>query len=130
MRVLLPAFLLISVFAHSLEGQSQGSVTEDATANSSKLQTYQGCVVRSGGKIMLIDAQNRDYILVSSARPLENYVGQEVQLSAMSIDPKGPRSNEQGINPQQAPGQLLTLDVENLQKVAAKCSSPKTTDKK
>jgi hypothetical protein len=54
-----------------------------------------------------------------------------VRLSAISIKANEPTSGqEDGINPQQAPGQLLTLDVENIQKLAEKCSSPKSTDKK
>jgi hypothetical protein len=122
MRILLLVFLLPSAFALP--------AAEDPMANCSTPQTYRGCVVRSGGKIMLIDAQNRDFILVSSGRSLENYVGQEVQLCATSITPKDPTSNEHGINSQTLPGQLLTLNVENLQKVSDKCISPKSTDQK
>ena len=130
MRILLLAFLVTSVFAQSPESPNRGPATEDPTANSTTPKTYQGCVVRSGGKIMLTDAQNRDYILVSSGRPLDSYVGQEVQLSAISIGPNDPTSNQHGIGAQQPSGQPMTLDVENIQKVQDKCSSPLSTDKK
>ncbi|HTM35753.1 MAG TPA: hypothetical protein VL156_03330 [Terriglobales bacterium] len=130
MRILLFAFLWTSAFALSPEWLSKGFAVETPTANCSTQQRYQGCVVRSGGKIMLIDAQNRDYILVSSDRSLENYIGQEVQLCATSIIRKDPASKDPGIDPQPPPGDLLTLNVGNVQKVSDKCISPKSTDKK
>jgi hypothetical protein len=130
MRILLFAFLWTSAFALSPEWLSKGFAVETPTANCSTQQRYQGCVVRSGGKIMLIDAQNRDYILVSSDRSLENYVGHEVQVCAIPIDPAGPTSSDPEINPQQPAGHLPTLNAEKLQKIAEKCSSPKSTDKK
>jgi hypothetical protein len=130
MRILMLAFLLTSLFAQSPESPNRGPANEDPTANSSTPKTYQGCVVRSGGKIMLTDAQNRDYILVSSGRALDSYVGQEVQLSAISMNPNDPTSNQHGVSAQQPSGQPMTLDVENIQKIRDKCSSPKSTDKK
>ena len=130
MRTLMLAFLVTSMFAHSPELPNRGPATEDPTANSSTPKMYQGCVVRSGGKIMLTDGQNRDYILVSSGQSLDNYVGQEVQLSAISLIPNDPTSDRHGIGAQQPHGQPMTLDVENIQKITDKCSSPKSTDKK
>lgn len=130
MRILMLAFLLTSAFAQSPESPNRGPATEDSTANSTTPKTYQGCVVRSGGKIMLTDAQNRDYILVSSGRSLDSYIGQEVQLSAISMNPNDPTSTQHGIGAQQPSGPPMTLDVENIQKVRDKCSSPKSTDKK
>ena len=129
MRILLLAFLLTSACALSPEWPSRGFAEENPTINCSTPQTYQGCVVRSGGKIMLIDAENRDYILLSRDRSLENYVGQEVQLCASTI-PKDPESNDHRIDPQPPAGELLTLRVGNVQKVSDKCISPKSTDKK
>jgi|KBSMisStandDraft_5_1062788.scaffolds.fasta_scaffold21597_3 hypothetical protein len=130
MRVLLLAFLVTSGFAQSPQPPSRRSATEDPQAGCSTGQTYQGCMVRSGGRMMLIDPQNRDYILVSSDRSLENYVGHEVQVCAIPIDPAGPTSSDPEINPQQPAGHLPTLNAEKLQKIAEKCSSPKSTDKK
>jgi len=130
MRVLLLAFLVTSGFAQSPQPPSRRSATEDPQAGCSTGQTYQGCMVRSGGRMMLIDPQNRDYILVSSDRSLENYIGQEVQLCATSIIRKDPASKDPGIDPQPPPGDLLTLNVGNVQKVSDKCISPKSTDKK
>src|SRR5262245_9701132 len=104
MRILLLAFLLTSVFAQSAQPPNRGSAAEDRRTKCSSLQTYPGCVVRSVGRIMLIDAQNRDYVLVSSGRSLENDVGQEVRLCAIPIDPAGPASNEPGTNAQQPAG--------------------------
>ena len=130
MRFLMLAFLVTSVFAQSRDGLNRGPETEDRAANSTTPKTYQGCVVRSGGKIMLTDAQNRDYILVSSRRSLDSYIGQEVQLSAIHINPSDPTSNEHGISAQQPHSQPMTLDVENLEKVSDKCSSPESTNKK
>jgi hypothetical protein len=92
--------------------------------------TYQGCVVRSGGKIMLTDPENRDYILVSSRRSLDGYIGQEVQVSAVHISPNDSTSEEHGIGAQQPQSQPMTLDVEDIQNIADKCRSPKSTDKK
>ena len=130
MRILAFALLVTSAFAQSAESPGRGPASEDPAANSTTPATYQGCVVRSGGKIMLTDAENRDYILVSSERSLDSYVGQEVQVSAVHMSPNDPTSNERGISAQQPQGQPLTLDVENIQKVADKCSSPKSMDKK
>lgn len=130
MRILAFALLVTSAFAQSAESPSKGPATKDPAANGTTATTYQGCVVRSGGKIMLTDAENRDYILVSSERSLDSYVGQEVQVSAIHISPNDPTSNAQGISGQQPHGPPLTLAVENIQKIADRCSSPKSTDKK
>lgn len=78
---------------------------------------------------MLTDASNRDFILVSSGRKLDSYVGQEVQLSAIHLNPSDASSNEHDISAEQPQGQPVTLDVENIQKVSEKCSSPQSPDK-
>ena len=101
MRILVPALLLISAMAFAQESPNRGPATGDPAANSATPRTYQGCVVRSGGKIMLTDAKNRDYVLVSSARSLENYIGQEVQLSAVNMNPSDPSSDEHGVSAEQ-----------------------------
>ena len=87
MRVLVAALLLIFGVAYAQESPTKGPVTGDPSANSTTPKTYQGCVIRSNGKIMLADAKNQDYILVSSARSLDDYVGQEVKLSAINMNP-------------------------------------------
>jgi len=79
---------------------------------------------------MLADANNRDYVLISSSRSLDSYVGQEVQLSAVNMNPSDPASDEHDISAEQPQGQPTTLDVENIQKVSDRCTSPQSTDKK
>jgi len=130
MRILVAAVLLISAMAFAQESPNRGPATGDPAANSTTPRTYQGCVVRSGGKIMLTDANNRDYVLVSSARKLDSYVGQEVQLSAVNMNPSDPSSDEHSVKAEQPQGQPMTLDVENIQKVSDWCTSPQSTDKK
>jgi len=130
MRILALALLVTSVFAQSAESPGRGPATEDPSANSTTPMTYQGCVVRSGGKIMLTDPENRDYNLVSSRRSLDGYIGQEVQVSAVHISPNDSTSEEHGIGAQQPQSQPMTLDVEDIQNIADKCRSPKSTDKK
>jgi len=125
MRIPVPALLLISGLALAQESP-RGPATGDPNADSTIAQAYQGCVIRSGGKIMLTDAQNRDYQLVSSARSLDSYVGQEVQLSAVTVNPGDPSSDEHRVSA----GQPMTLDVEDIQKVSDRCTSPRSTDKK
>src|SRR5947209_8978336 len=130
MRILIAAAVLISAMAFTQESPNGGPATGDPAANSTAPRTYQGCVLRSGGKIMLTDEKNRDYVLVSSARSLDSYIGQEVQLSAVNMNPSDPSSDEHGIDAEQPQGQPLTLDVENIQKVSDRCTSPQSTDKK
>ena len=79
---------------------------------------------------MLADAKNQDYILASSGRSLDDYVGQEVKLSAINMNPSDTSSDEHGMSAEQPQGQPMTLDVENIQKVSDKCSSPQSTEKK
>jgi len=130
MRVLVAAALLMFGVAFAQESPTKGPATGDRTANSTNPMTYQGCVIRSNGKIMLADAKNQDYILVSSGRSLDDYVGQEVKLSASNMNPSDTSSDEHGMSAQQPQGQPITLDVGNIQKVADKCSSPQSTEKK
>jgi hypothetical protein len=74
---------------------------------------------------MLTDASNRDYRLVSSARKLDSYVGQEVKITATAINPDDPSSGERGVNSGKPPNQPPALDVEDIEKLADHCSSPK-----
>lgn len=131
MRVLaIAAVLLMYAVAYGQESPTKGPATIDRTANSTTPMTYQGCVIRSNGKIMLADSKNQDYILVSSGRSLDDYVGQEVKLSAINLNPSDPSSDQHGMSAEQPQGQPITLDVENIQKVSEKCSSPQSTEKK
>lgn len=130
MRVLIAAVLLMFGVAYAQESPTKGPATGDPSANSTTPKTYQGCVIRSNGKIMLADAQNQDYVLVSSGRSLDDYVGQEVKLSAINMNPSDTSSDEHGMSAEQPQGQPMTLDVENIQKVSDKCSSPQSTEKK
>ena len=131
MRVLVAAaVLLMFAVAYAQESPTKGPATGDPSANSTTPKTYQGCVIRSNGKIMLADAKNQDYILVSSGRSLDDYVGQEVKLSAINLNPSDPSSDQHGMSAEQPQGQPMTLDVENIQKVSDKCSSPQSTEKK
>ena len=128
--VLICAALVSSVAVLAQESPEKGPATGDPTANSTKPMTYQGCVIKSNGKIMLTDEKNKDYILVSSGRPLDEYLGQEVKLSAFIISPSDASSDEHGMSAEQPQGQPMTLDVEDIQKISDKCSSPQSTDKK
>ncbi len=128
--VLLCTALISSGLAYGQESPKKGPATGDRTANSTKPMTYQGCVIRTNGKIMLADAMNKDYLLVSSGRSLDEYLGQEVKLSAINMNPSDTSSDEHGISAEQPQGQPMTLDVEDIQKISDKCSSPQSTDKK
>lgn len=129
MRVLAAAVLLMFGVAYAQESPIKGPATGDPSANSTTPKTYQGCVIRSNGKIMLTDAKNQDYLLVSSGRSLDDYVGQEVKLSAINMNPSDASSDEHGMSAEQPQGKPMTLDVEDVQKVSDKCSSPQSTGK-
>ena len=99
--------------------------TRDPNPQATSPKEYQGCVIRSGGKILLADAAGTDYKLVSSGRELDSYVGSEVKISAVDVNPNDPSSDERSIQSGQTQAQPATLDVETIQKVADKCKSPK-----
>lgn len=130
MRILFAAVLLMFAVAYAQETPTKGPATGDRTANSTTPMTYQGCIIRSNGKIMLADAKNKDYILVSTGRSLDDYVGQEVKLSASNMNPSDTSSDEHGMSAEQPQGQPMTLDVEDIHKIADRCSSPQSTEKK
>lgn len=130
MRILIFALLLISAVAYAQEVPIKGPATGDPSANSTTPKTYSGCVIRSNGAIMLADASNRDYKLVSKAHPLDGYVGQEVKITASNLNPSDPSSDEHGISAEQPAGKPMTLDVEDIRKTADHCTSPVKTEKK
>jgi hypothetical protein len=102
------------------------SPSRDKNPQASSPRTYQGCVIRSQGKILLTDPSGTEYNLVSSSgRKLDSYVGQEVKIQANDLNPYDSSSDERSAlsgQPQHGPP---TLDVEYIEKVADHCSSPK-----
>jgi len=124
MRIFVAGLVLVSVCAVAQEVPTQGP-QRDPNPQSTLPKTYQGCVIRSNGNVMLTDASNIDYKLVSNARSLESYVGQEVRITASKITPGDPSSDDRAAVAEKAPRQPATLDVEAIAKVADHCSSPK-----
>ena len=123
MRILLTVCVLTSAFLVRQETPLKGP-NRDPNPQASTPKTYQGCVIRSNGKVMLTDASNTDYKLVSTARSLAIYVGQEVRITASIINPNDASSDERSAATDE-PQKPLTLDVEDIAKVADHCSSPK-----
>lgn len=124
MRILTAVLLLTSSFALAQESPIKGPATKDPNANSSTPRSYQGCVIRSGGGVMLADPSNKDYKLVSSSgRSLDSYVGQEVTITAVDVDPRDTSVDER--SDPQAPKQPPTLSVQDITEVSDHCNSPK-----
>jgi hypothetical protein len=121
MRILLAMFVLTAALLVGQETPLKGP-NRDPNSQASTPKTYQGCVIRSSGKLMLTDASNTDYKLVSAARSLDVYVGQEVRITASIINPNDASSDERSATDK--PQKPLTLDVEDIAKVADHCSSP------
>ena len=74
---------------------------------------------------MLADPSNTNYKPVSNTGSLDSYVGQEVRITATSINPADTSSDEKSVSggePQKPP---KSLDVEDIAKVADHCTSPK-----
>jgi DNA/RNA endonuclease YhcR with UshA esterase domain len=125
MRKLLLTFLLLSIGAVAQEFPTQGPATQDHDKNSSRPKSYQGCVIRSNGSIMLADQYNRDYKLVGNGKSLDSYVGQEVKLTASNVNPSDPSSDERSISDGKPANSPQTLNVEDIAKVSDRCHSPK-----
>ena len=128
MRLLMAVLMLLSTFAVAQEMPTRGPATGDPTANSTTPRTYRGCVIRSNGSVMLADASNQDYILVSSGHSLDSYVGQEVTIRAANVNPSDPSSDERGMSDGEPVRQPVTLNVEDIQKTADHCTSPASPD--
>lgn len=125
MRTLLLVSLLLGTAAFAQEFPTKGPATGDPNKNASQPKIYQGCVIRTNGSIMLADRSNRDYRLVGNGKSLDSYVGKEVKVTASDVNPNDPSSDERsvsGTEPQNGP---KVLSVENIEKVADYCSSPK-----
>lgn len=135
MRSALAACVLFSSFAFAQEVPLKGP-NYDPNPQASSPQTYQGCVIKTNGKLALTDSEGTDYFLVRNARStngdsqtsskaLGAYVGQEVRIRAATVNPSDPSLDERSVNSQQPQKRPKTLDVEDISKVADHCSSPK-----
>ena len=141
MRILLPvlivpALILSSAFLVAQEAPLKGP-NRDPNPEASRPKTYQGCVIKSNGQVMLTDRSNKDYRLLRNsrsqgtapsageARSLESYVGQEVRITASTVNPSDPSLEDTSVSSQTPPNRSPTLDVEAIAKVADHCSSPK-----
>lgn len=125
MRLFLAMCVLISACVFAQEVPLKGP-NHDPNPDSTKPQSYQGCVIRSNGKVMLTDASNNDYKLVStSGRSLDSYVGQEVRIKAVMANANDPSSDDKSASGQEAQNKPATLNIEDIAKVADRCSSPK-----
>jgi hypothetical protein len=125
MRLLLAVCVLISGCVFAQEVPLKGP-NRDPNPDSTKPQSYQGCVIRANGQVMLTDASNNDYKLVStSGRSLDSYVGQEVRITAVLMNADDPSSDEKSASGQESRNKPATLEIEDIAKVADHCSSPK-----
>jgi len=115
--------ILAAACALAQESPAKGPANRDPNANSSAPRTYQGCVIRSTGNIMLTDPSGHDYRLISE-RPLDSYVGQEVRIVASNLNSGDPSSAERSVE-SKPPGLPPALNVESVEKVSDRCSSPK-----
>jgi hypothetical protein len=125
MRALFLTLFLISNLAAAQEFPAKGPVTNDPNASSSQPKTYQGCMIRSNGNIMLADDANRDYKLIANGNSLDSYVGNEVKITASGVNPSDPPSDERNMNAGKTTNAPITLSVESVEKVSNYCSSPK-----
>jgi hypothetical protein len=124
LRLLL--FFLIPAACFS---QQQSAVRDSDAGNPAK--EYQGCVIRSGGNILLATPANKDFKLTrasgstsATTAQLDTYVGDEVKITATQTTPQNPASPaaEAGAgNTKQGPP---TLEVAEITKVSEHCSSP------
>jgi hypothetical protein len=119
----LTILVLSSACLYAQEAPPKGSV-RDSKSQASSPKEYQGCVIRSGGKILLADAAGTEYKLVSSGRELDSYVGNEVKISGVDPNREDPSSDERRVENGQPQAQPATLNVETIQKVADHCKSP------
>lgn len=121
---LLALLVLSSACLYAQEAPLKGPA-RDSNPHATSPKEYQGCVIRSGGKILLADAAGTDYRLVSRGRELDSYVGNEVKISAVDVNPSDSSSGERSVQSGQPQAQPATLDVQTIQKVADHCKSPK-----
>ncbi len=103
------------------------SAARDSDADN-PTKEYRGCVIRSGGNILLTTPANKDFKLASTSSgtsaQLHAYVGDEVKILATQItaeNPASPAAEAGAGNTKQGPP---TLDVAEITKVSEHCSSP------
>jgi len=122
--------LLFFLIPAACFSQQQSAGRDSNAGNPTK--EYQGCVIRSGGNILLTTPANKDFKLArtsdgtsdSTSAPLDTYVGDEVKITATQTTPQNPASPaaEAGAgNTKQGPP---TLEVAEITKVSEHCSSP------
>lgn len=124
MRMVFATVLLISGWVVAQEVPLKAP-NRDPNPQATRPQNYQGCVIRSNKQVMLTDASGTDYRLVSSARSLDSYVGQEVRITASPMNPNDPSADQISPESQVPKGTPIALDVEQITKVADHCRSPK-----
>ena len=125
MRTLLLVSLLLGTVAFAQEFPTKGPATGDPNKNASQPKTYEGCVIRANGSIMLADQSNRDYKLVGNGKSLDSYVGKEVRVTGADVNPNDPSSDERSVSDTQPQNGPKVLSVENIEKISDYCSSPK-----
>lgn len=125
MRPLLLISLFLATAALAQEFPTKGPATGDPDKNASQPKTYQGCVIRTSGNIMLADQSNRDYKLVGNGESFDAYVGKEVRITASDVNPNDTSSDERSMSDAQPQNAPKTLSVESIEKVSDYCSSPK-----
>ena len=124
MLKLLAILVLSTGFLFAQEGPLRGPV-RDSNPQAGSPKDYQGCVIRSTGKILLTDSQGTEYYLVSSSKKLDSYLGEEVRITAVDMNSGDPTSGERSVESGRAHNRPATLDVETIEKTADHCASPK-----
>ncbi|MBV9624540.1 MAG: hypothetical protein JOZ14_11225 [Acidobacteria bacterium] len=125
MRKILAVCMLVSACLVAQETPIRGP-NRDPNPQASTPKVYQGCVIRSQGKILLTGESGAEHNLISSnGRKLQDYVGQEVRIEGNDVNPNDKSSDERSRLSGQPQHQPSTLDVESIEKVADHCSSPK-----
>jgi hypothetical protein len=125
-EVLMLRLLLFFLIPAACSSHQQSAARDSNADNPAK--EYQGCVIRSGGNILLTTPANKDFRLTrasaSTSVQLDTYVGDEVKITATQTTPQNPASPaaEAGAgNTKQGPP---TLEVAEITKVSEHCSSP------
>jgi len=86
--------LLFFLIPAACFSQQQSAGRDSDAGNPAK--EYQGCVIRSGGNILLTTPANKDFKLASTSgstsAPLDTYVGDEVKITATQTTPQNAAS--------------------------------------
>jgi hypothetical protein len=122
MRTLL--LLILIPAACFCQGDSPGNGNKRESTTDSSMKEYQGCVIRSGGDILLTTPANVDFKLSGAPGSLDRYVGDEVKVTASQTAPDNagsPAADATAGNTKQGP---QTIEVAEITKIAERCSSP------